>query len=188
MSSSSSEEEITMAQVEGFLEERGAELVDGRVGCSWVIHHLNKCRTLCAWFKSEGYRRSCQLPSDVFHYKVWKDNYGKNNCFDFAVDDLARRERDKSVPMGSEGSLDLSDCKDMNERFEQHMQSKEREFYKQSWTAPCRPGFYKVSQHVAKERDFHYYRLFLHAFLSTMTGATTGSSLRELAAFARVPA
>ena len=93
-----------------------------------------------------------------------EDTYGTtkgrlgNNCYQWAIDAYSDRKNFKLQPgqiAGIDTDIDLSDCRDLKRRVLADLKG---DIYSANADKPCRKGFYKIMNVLAKNSDYHWYK------------------------------
>jgi hypothetical protein len=90
-------------------------------------------------------------------YGTTKGRLG-NNCYQWAIDAYSDRKNFKLQPgqiAGIDTDIDLSDCRDLKRRVLADLKG---DIYSANADKPCRKGFYKIMNVLAKNSDYHWYK------------------------------
>ena len=99
-----------------------------------------------------------------FSIQPWLKYYKSNNCYAYAVGDIAAFRREKSVPgarVGRNGPHTYTHCKGLLNRV---ISDNPKLVYKINKMKPCRKGYYKIMMVSGPGRmwggDFHFFDVF----------------------------
>lgn len=97
---------------------------------------------------------------ETFSELVYGTTRGRlgNNCYQWAIDAYSDRANFKLQPgeiAGIETDIDLSDCRDIKRRVLADLKG---DVYSANADKPCRKGFYKIMNVLAKNSDYHWYK------------------------------
>ena len=120
----------------------------------------------------------------IFNTSPWNSAVYSDNCYDYAIGDFERTRTVKSTPGNRAGfranGQTFTTCGDLRKRI---LADNPKRVYAAKPNLPCRKGFYKIMNFVAKQGDFHFYKQIRGVDWVCKTGDTRSS----IAKFLRVP-
>ena len=119
----------------------------------------------------------------IFGLMPWYSAVDSDNCYDYAIGDFERTRTVKSTPgnrAGFSANRNFSRCGDLRKRI---LADNPGRVYAGKESSPCRKGFYKIMNFVAKQGDFHFYKQIRGVHWKVKPGDTRSSVAR----FLRVP-
>jgi hypothetical protein len=120
----------------------------------------------------------------IFDTRPWSSAVNSDNCYDYAIGDFERTRTVKSTPGNRAGFSSVGQtfktCGDLQKRI---LADNPGKVYSVKATTPCRKGFYKIMNFVAKQGDFHFYKQIRGVDWMCKEGDTRAS----IAKFLRVP-
>lgn len=119
----------------------------------------------------------------IFSTSPWNSAVDSDNCYDYAIGDFERTRTVKSTPGNRAGfstNRSFTRCGDLRRRI---LADNPGKVYAARENVPCRRGFYKIMNFVARQGDFHFYKQVRGVKWVVKSGDTRAS----IAKFLRVP-
>jgi len=119
----------------------------------------------------------------VFSLSPWNHAVDSDNCYDYAIGDFRKNRLVKSTPgnrAGYRSNRSFTTCGDLRKRI---LADNPGKVYTVKASTPCKRGFYKIMNFVAKQGDFHFYKQIRAVKWNVQHGDTRA----KLAKFLRVP-
>lgn len=94
----------------------------------------------------------------IFSTSPWNRAVNSDNCYDYAIGDFERTRTVKSTPGNRAGfstNRNFTRCGDLRKRI---LADNPGKVYVAKPDVPCRRGFSKIMNFVAKQGDFHFYK------------------------------